>query len=106
MKGAVAGYDDDASSCQTQRTYDSRRSHLRRYGRRGEITVQELGILRNSGMKVDRTIVGEPTDMQVGVAHKGVAWFEGVFPGCPYTEAFQSKESMPYTELVAGLIIL
>lgn len=37
--------------------------------------------LANSGMKVDRTIVGEPTDMQVGVAHKGVAWFEGVFPG-------------------------
>ncbi|MDN7242890.1 M20 family metallopeptidase [Planococcus sp. N028] len=37
--------------------------------------------LLNSGLKADYAIVGEATEMQVGVAHKGVVWGEAVFKG-------------------------
>jgi acetylornithine deacetylase/succinyl-diaminopimelate desuccinylase len=39
--------------------------------------------LARSGLKVDGAIVGEPTNMRVGVAHKGVAWYEAEFQGVP-----------------------
>jgi len=37
--------------------------------------------LVGSGFSADYAIVGEPTGLQVGVAHKGVAWFEAEFGG-------------------------
>lgn len=37
--------------------------------------------LARSGLKADCAIVGEPTSLKVGVAHKGVAWYEAEFPG-------------------------
>jgi len=37
--------------------------------------------LLNSGIKADYAIVGEPTEMKVGIAHKGVVWAEAVFEG-------------------------
>ena len=35
----------------------------------------------SGGYDADVTIVGEPTDLRLGVAHKGVAWIQIVFPG-------------------------
>jgi len=37
--------------------------------------------LAGSGFAADFAIVGEPTGLQVGVAHKGVAWYEAEFGG-------------------------
>jgi acetylornithine deacetylase/succinyl-diaminopimelate desuccinylase family protein len=37
--------------------------------------------LLNSGLKADYAIVGEPTGMKVGIAHKGVVWGEAIFEG-------------------------
>jgi len=37
--------------------------------------------LARSGFRADYAIVGEPTGMKVGIAHKGVAWFEADFVG-------------------------
>ena len=37
--------------------------------------------LLKSGLKADYAIVGEPTGMRVGIAHKGVVWGEAVFEG-------------------------
>lgn len=37
--------------------------------------------LINQGQIADYAIVGEPTGMRVGIAHKGVAWYEAVFEG-------------------------
>src|SRR5690625_3988451 len=37
--------------------------------------------LSNSGVKADYIIVGEPTGMEVGIAHKGVVWGEATFEG-------------------------
>src|SRR5699024_10623599 len=34
-----------------------------------------------SGVKADYIIVGEPTGMEVGIAHKGVVWGEATFEG-------------------------
>ncbi|MFF2890647.1 M20 family metallopeptidase [Paenibacillus sp. NPDC057967] len=37
--------------------------------------------LARSGFRADYAVVGEPTGMRVGIAHKGVAWFEADFVG-------------------------
>jgi len=37
--------------------------------------------LANSDFRADYAIVGEPTGMRVGIAHKGVAWYEAEFRG-------------------------
>ncbi|WP_165861456.1 M20 family metallopeptidase [Paenibacillus paeoniae] len=37
--------------------------------------------LARSGFRADYAVVGEPTGMRVGIAHKGVAWFEADFAG-------------------------
>jgi acetylornithine deacetylase/succinyl-diaminopimelate desuccinylase family protein len=37
--------------------------------------------LVKSGLKADYAIVGEPTEMKVGIAHKGVVWGEAIFEG-------------------------
>lgn len=37
--------------------------------------------LAQSGWLADYAIVGEPTELQVGVAHKGVAWYRAEFAG-------------------------
>lgn len=34
-----------------------------------------------SGFRADYAIIGEPTEMRAGIAHKGVAWFEAEFAG-------------------------
>lgn len=39
--------------------------------------------LAGCGIPADYAIVGEPTGLQVGIAHKGVAWYEAEFPGVP-----------------------
>ncbi|WP_314000822.1 M20 family metallopeptidase [uncultured Paenibacillus sp.] len=37
--------------------------------------------LAGSGFTADYAIVGEPTGLRVGIAHKGVAWYEAEFTG-------------------------
>jgi len=37
--------------------------------------------LSESGLQTDYAIVGEPTGLRVGIAHKGVAWYEAEFTG-------------------------
>lgn len=37
--------------------------------------------LANNSFTADYAIVGEPTGLKTGVAHKGVAWYEAEFPG-------------------------
>lgn len=37
--------------------------------------------LASGGFLADYAIVGEPTRLKTGVAHKGVAWYEAEFPG-------------------------
>jgi acetylornithine deacetylase/succinyl-diaminopimelate desuccinylase family protein len=37
--------------------------------------------LISQGKIADYAIVGEPTEMRIGTAHKGVAWYEAVFDG-------------------------
>jgi acetylornithine deacetylase/succinyl-diaminopimelate desuccinylase len=37
--------------------------------------------LINSGTRADYAIVGEPTNLEIGIAHKGVLWAEAVFEG-------------------------
>ncbi|MBW4084256.1 M20 family metallopeptidase [Paenibacillus sp. S150] len=39
--------------------------------------------LAGSGISADYAIIGEPTGLRVGIAHKGVAWYEAEFPGLP-----------------------
>ncbi len=37
--------------------------------------------LAKSGIKADYAIIGEPTGMEIGIAHKGVLWLEAMFKG-------------------------
>lgn len=37
--------------------------------------------LRKSNIKADYIIVGEPTELEIGIAHKGVVWGQAVFSG-------------------------
>ena len=48
----------------------------------------------SGGYDADVTIVGEPTDLRLGVAHKGVAWIQIVFPGRRRTGACRRKDTM------------
>lgn len=37
--------------------------------------------LINSGFRADYAVVGEPTNLEIAIAHKGVLWAEAMFEG-------------------------